>query len=78
MTDTPVADEPVKTDEDIISADADAENAPVDEPKTEEVKPAKKVVKKKAETEEVKVVGGDGLVDGETTHGEDIKGASTF
>lgn len=25
-----------------------------------------------------KTVGGDGLVDGETTYGEDIKGASTF
>lgn len=25
-----------------------------------------------------KIIGGDGLVDGETTHGEDIKGNSTY
>lgn len=42
---------------------------------------AKKVVvtSDEAPVDEVrKVVGGDGLVDGETTHGEDVKGNSTL
>lgn len=30
------------------------------------------------EPETTPVVGGDGLVDSETTHGEDVKGSSTF
>ena len=42
---------------------------------------AKKIVvtSDEAPVDEVrKVVGGDGLVDGETTHGEDVKGNSTL
>ena len=38
---------------------------------------AKKEVQKATE-EVVEVVGGDGLVDGATTYGEDVKGNSTY